>query len=65
MEKRSFGWSFGLVAPIVVLVVACGGQDHLSAEQSPLGKSAPAYLALGDSVPFGLNPLLVPPRRER
>lgn len=64
MEKRSFRRDSGLVAALAALFVACGGQDDLSQQDSTLGQGAPAYLALGDSVPFGLNPLLVPPPND-
>jgi lysophospholipase L1-like esterase len=67
MEKKTFRWSVGsLVAALGALAIACGGQgeDDLSHQDSTVGVGAPAYLALGDSVPFGLNPLLVPPPND-
>jgi hypothetical protein len=66
MEKMSkFRCNVGsLVAGIGALAIACGGQEDVSHQASALGAGAPAYLALGDSVPFGLNPLLVPPPND-
>jgi lysophospholipase L1-like esterase len=47
-----------------VTLVACGGSapSGTAASSASLGAPAPAYLALGDSVTFGFNPLLVPPK---
>jgi lysophospholipase L1-like esterase len=65
MEKRTFRFGAGaLVAAVGALTIACGGQDAVSQQDSALGAGAPAYLALGDSVPFGLDPLIVPPPND-
>ena len=53
-----------LVAVVAATVIACGGgaTDPTATSSAALGSGAPAYLALGDSVAFGFDPLRVPPK---
>jgi lysophospholipase L1-like esterase len=53
-----------LVAVVAATLLACGGgaTDQTASSSAALGGGAPAYLALGDSVSFGFNPLRVPPK---
>jgi lysophospholipase L1-like esterase len=59
---RRFG--SGLVAVVAATLLACGGSapGATASSSASLGAPAPAYLALGDSVAFGFNPLLIPPK---
>jgi lysophospholipase L1-like esterase len=58
---RKLGHAF--LAAVAVTVIACGaGATDPAASSSALGGGAPAYLALGDSVAFGFDPLRVPPK---
>lgn len=52
------------VAVFAATLIACGGgaSDGTATSSSALGAPAPAYLALGDSISFGYNPLLIPPK---
>jgi len=42
------------------LAIACGGQESVERTDAARADRTPTYLALGDSVPFGLDPRLVP-----
>ena len=60
---RGIGSTF--TAVLAALTIACGGGgESVGSQSAALGSGAPAYLALGDSVAYGLNPLLVPPPNE-
>jgi lysophospholipase L1-like esterase len=56
-----FGIAFTAVFSATVLACGSGAADQ-TASDSALGGGAPAYLALGDSVAFGFDPLRVPPK---
>jgi lysophospholipase L1-like esterase len=62
MRTRKLG--IGFIAVSSATVIACGGgaTDQAASSSAALGGGAPAYLALGDSVAFGFNPLRVPPK---
>jgi len=59
---RAFRASKGVVLSFTLAALACGGapEGTTSESSSLLGKS-PAYLSLGDSVPFGYDPTHLPP----
>src|SRR5512145_1288174 len=45
---------------LLALAVGCGGQERVESTAGVRADGRPAYLALGDSVAFGLDPRLVP-----
>ncbi len=49
-----------LVAVLLALAVGCGAQDRAEVTAGARTEATPTYLALGDSVAFGLDPHLVP-----
>lgn len=49
-----------LAGALGALAIACGGQEVAAVKAAARVDGAPAYLALGDSVAFGLDPRLVP-----
>jgi lysophospholipase L1-like esterase len=51
----------GFTGGILALAIGCGGQRTAEAEAAARADVTPTYLALGDSVAFGLDPHLVPP----
>ena len=55
--QGSASWCAGA---LVALAVACGEEQRAPLASAVRVDDRPAYLALGDSVPFGLNPHLVP-----
>ncbi|HET9599335.1 MAG TPA: SGNH/GDSL hydrolase family protein [Anaeromyxobacteraceae bacterium] len=59
---RAFRASKGVVLSFTLAALACGGapEGATSERSSPLLRS-PAYLSLGDSVPFGYDPTRLPP----
>lgn len=59
---RSFHASKGLFLSFLLAALACGGApEPADTAASPVTSKTPAYLALGDSIPFGYDPTLLPP----
>jgi lysophospholipase L1-like esterase len=48
-------------AAAVAVVLGCGSESAVDGQDL---RNPPTYLALGDSVPFGYNPLVMPPHNE-
>jgi lysophospholipase L1-like esterase len=49
-----------LAGALVALAVGCGGQERVNQTEAVRASETPTYLALGDSIAYGLDPRLVP-----
>jgi lysophospholipase L1-like esterase len=54
---------FAAVA-LALSVIGCAGEDEVGQTQQELGAPAPVYLTIGDSIPFGYNPTLIPANND-
>ncbi len=60
MRTNLKGRGLPFAGALLALAVACGGQDRAELTAAARADTTPTYLALGDSVSYGLDPHLTP-----